>query len=175
MSHVLLLRHSESTFNAEGRWAGWLDAPLTTFGRGQACDAARNLVGQGYQGIVTSDLARASEGGFILAHLLRLPVVAVDGRWRERHAGAWQGRLLSELPPERLQEWRENPTQDVPDGETYTDFLSRISCALHDAQKWARQWGPLIVVAHDGVQQALCREMSLPYPYSPLEGPVIPA
>src|SRR5438477_227563 len=45
MQRLLLLRHGESTWNAEHRWQGWLDAPLTPAGLARA--------GRGVVGIVT--------------------------------------------------------------------------------------------------------------------------
>ena len=36
VQHVLILRHGESEWNVEGRWQGWLDAPLTAEGEAQA-------------------------------------------------------------------------------------------------------------------------------------------
>ena len=44
---VLVLRHGASTWNAEGRWQGWLDAPLTAEGEEQAAARARELAHAG--------------------------------------------------------------------------------------------------------------------------------
>lgn len=176
MSHVLLLRHPQSAHNSEGRWAGWIDSPLTTQGRGEACDAARRLAHSGYRGIASSDLSRASESALIISLLLRIPIVATDSRWRERNAGLWQGELVRTLDGPEYDSWRQDFTRPIPGGEDYQTFSQRISAALSSAQDWSRQWGPLIVVAHDGVQQSICQILELgDYPYPPLHGPIIPA
>ncbi|MCB0988696.1 MAG: histidine phosphatase family protein, partial [Acidimicrobiales bacterium] len=36
MTRILLVRHGESTWNADGRWQGQADPPLSDLGRSQA-------------------------------------------------------------------------------------------------------------------------------------------
>jgi 2,3-bisphosphoglycerate-dependent phosphoglycerate mutase len=43
MSRLDLLRHGESTANADDSFAGWLHVPLTRRGRAQAAAAGRGL------------------------------------------------------------------------------------------------------------------------------------
>ena len=47
VQRALVLRHGTSTWNAEGRWQGWLDAPLTAEGEAQAAARARELAHAG--------------------------------------------------------------------------------------------------------------------------------
>ena len=173
MSEVLLLRHPQSQHNASGHWAGWIDSPLTTQGRGEACDAAKRLAQQQHRAIVSSDLQRAAESASIISALLRIPHIAVDPRWRERNAGDWQGQEVAKLDSENFHAWRRDPTSPIPGGEEYESFRLRLFAALNDSSQWAHQYGALIVIAHDGVQQAICRDLSLPYPYPALHGPRI--
>ncbi len=77
MTRILLVRHGESEWNADGRWQGQADPPLTERGRRQAVHAASAL--GTIDAIVTSDLERASETGAILARLLGVDQV-VDQR-----------------------------------------------------------------------------------------------
>ena len=39
MTRILLVRHGESTWNADGRWQGQADPPLSDLGRSQAAEA----------------------------------------------------------------------------------------------------------------------------------------
>ena len=89
---VLVLRHGASTWNAEGRWQGWLDAPLTAEGEVQAAARARELAHNGVNPrvIYTSDLGRARRTAEIIGAHLERPVVPDDGL-RERNGGEWQG------------------------------------------------------------------------------------
>ena len=40
---MLVVRHGQSTWNAEGRWQGQADPPLTELGERQAGDAAERV------------------------------------------------------------------------------------------------------------------------------------
>ncbi len=87
-----MLRHGQSTWNAEGRWQGQADPPLTTFGEIQAGDAAASLGAfTSFAAVVASDLERAARTAAIIAAALGHGPVELDERLRERHAGAWQG------------------------------------------------------------------------------------
>jgi 2,3-bisphosphoglycerate-dependent phosphoglycerate mutase len=69
MSGVLvLLRHGESTANAEDVFGGWLDFPLTNRGRDQAAAAGRMLRDAGIEpgAVHTSLLTRAIDTADIL-------------------------------------------------------------------------------------------------------------
>jgi len=95
MTRLLLVRHGESIWNADGRWQGQADPPLSDRGRQQALDAARTI--GAIDGIVTSDLQRASETGAIIARQLGLDQVAAEPRLRERDAGPLSGLTRSEI------------------------------------------------------------------------------
>src|SRR2546423_12200717 len=60
MARLLVVRHGESTWNAQSRWQGQADPPLSALGERQAEEAAERL-GQiaSISAIWTSDLVRA--------------------------------------------------------------------------------------------------------------------
>ena len=58
MTRVLLVRHGQSEWNADGRWQGQADPALTDLGRHQALHASRSL--GSVDAIVASDLQRAA-------------------------------------------------------------------------------------------------------------------
>ena len=67
MTRLILIRHGESTWNAQNRFTGWVDVPLSSRGREDARKAARLL---GAHGVVidvcfTSLLIRAIETAVI--------------------------------------------------------------------------------------------------------------
>src|ERR1051325_541049 len=88
MSRILVVRHGQSTWNADGRWQGQADPPLSDLGVAQAEAAARTV--DGVDVISASDLERAHHTATILAAPRQLEVVA-DARLRERDAGEWTG------------------------------------------------------------------------------------
>lgn len=95
MTRVLLIRHGQSEWNADGRWQGQADPALTDLGRHQALHACRAL-GE-VDAIVSSDLQRASTTALIISNELGVGPVVIDPDLRERHAGAWQGLTRTEI------------------------------------------------------------------------------
>src|SRR5699024_8930730 len=95
MTDLLLIRHGESVWNADGRWQGQADPPLTELGRLQAREAATSI---GHvDAVVTSDLERAAETGAIIARELGVDHLATEQALRERDAGPLSGLTRSEI------------------------------------------------------------------------------
>ena len=95
MTRVLLIRHGQSVWNADGRWQGQADPALTDLGRHQARHAARSL--GVVEAIVCSDLQRASETAGIIAEELGVGPIVLDPDLRERDAGEWSGLTRAEI------------------------------------------------------------------------------
>jgi broad specificity phosphatase PhoE len=119
MTRVLLIRHGQSEWNADGRWQGQADPPLTDLGRAQAHHAARSL--GAVDAVVSSDLQRAAETAGIIAGALGVGPLVVDPDLRERDAGEWSGLTRVEIerdwpgylgpPPPTLAA----PSEDAPE------------------------------------------------------------
>jgi len=102
MSRILvLLRHGESTANADDVFGGWLDFPLTNRGRDQAAVAGRLIRDAGVEpgAVHTSLLTRAMDTADIVVAEAHSPNLPIRRSWRlnERHYGALQGRLRSDV------------------------------------------------------------------------------
>lgn len=97
MTELILVRHGETDWNAEGRLQGHTDRPLSGYGREQARQLADELSGEELDAIYASDLARARETAEIVGERLHLPVV-LDPDLREKNWGTWEGLT----PPERV-------------------------------------------------------------------------
>jgi 2,3-bisphosphoglycerate-dependent phosphoglycerate mutase len=95
MSTLVLLRHGQSVWNRDKRFAGWSDVELSARGVEQARKAGELLRAKGYEPDVcfTSFLRRAAETLRIVLKVMRLEHVPVHRSWRlnERHYGALQG------------------------------------------------------------------------------------
>ena len=83
---LYVVRHAMTAWNAERRWQGQTDIPLSDEGRAQASSLVDRLRGLGLVSVHTSDLSRARETAEIVARALGLPVVSDrDLRDLERH------------------------------------------------------------------------------------------
>lgn len=94
-TRILMVRHGQSTWNADGRWQGHADPPLSDLGRQQAKDAARHL--GPVDVIASSDLQRASETAAILAEEVGVGPVELSPAYRERAAGVLTGLTREEI------------------------------------------------------------------------------
>ena len=151
-SAILLVRHGESTWNAEHRWAGQADPPLTAAGRDGARRLGERLAGQGITGVASSDLRRAAVTAEIASEQLATGPVHIDRRLRERRCDAWSGRTSTEIErshPGLLARWRRGDLRDLPaPSEPWHQFRDRVVAAL---TALASAGDPWLVVAHAGV------------------------
>jgi probable phosphomutase (TIGR03848 family) len=160
----LLVRHGQSTANADGLLAGWLPGiRLDDKGMDQAAALGRRLAVLPVARIVTSPLERCQETAAAIAEALRFSgQTQLDDGIGECRYGAWTGRLLKELAEEPL--WRtvqDAPTEarfpDSPDypGETLVAMQQRAveTVRRHDAEV-AEEGGPhavWVAVTHGDV------------------------
>jgi probable phosphoglycerate mutase len=155
---VLVLRHGASTWNVEGRWQGWLDAPLTRDGEVEAARRARELAHEGVnpRAVYTSDLGRARRTAEIVGAHLERPVIADTG-FRERNGGEWEGRTKDEIDahwPGMRAAWRRGELTAPPGGESDADVLARVDAAIARALEHVGA-GELVIVTHHGVLRTL--------------------
>ncbi len=156
---VLALRHGQSEWNAEGRWQGQADPPLTSLGEQQAHFAAQQLLegGEVFDTVASSDLQRARRTAEIIAEVVGDGVVALRTELRERSAGLWQGMTRLEIEarwPNAIAEQR------WPEG--WEEEESVISRAVPAVQEFARTSDRLLVIAHAGLIRALDRASNAP-------------
>lgn len=147
---VLVVRHGQSEWNADGRWQGQSESPLSELGRAQA-RAATAAVGA-VDAIVASDLERAATTAAIIAEGTGIGPVLTDHRLRERHAGSFEGLTRDEIEaahPGHLASGRR-----PPGWESDASVQERVLAALDDLAVRTPD-GEVLVVAHGGVIYAL--------------------
>lgn len=163
MPRLLVLRHAQSVWNAEGLFQGWSDAPLSELGEAQAAGAGRCLATMGVApGLVAcSDLARARRTAEVLAAETGYDKpFLVDGGLREQDLGEWNGLTSAEVAerwPAELAERRRGRLVDVPGGESAAEFRERCLAALGNIGAALSESGEevAVVVTHGGVVVAL--------------------
>ena len=165
---VLLARHGETPWNAEGRYQGQRDIPLSPTGIEQAQALGQRLAGVHIDRAVASPLVRAQLTA-VLALGERAPMLALDEGLREIGHGDWEGLLSSEIGERdghRLQAWREAPETVMmpgPGGESLRQVAERAWAAFARACDGLHADETVLVVAHDAVNRVLlCRVLGLP-------------
>ncbi|MEO7071268.1 MAG: histidine phosphatase family protein [Nostocoides sp.] len=150
---IIVLRHGQTDHNAKGIWQGQLDAALSPKGHAQALAAAAALVRYSPVRVVASDLQRAADTGADVARACGIPI-AVDPRWREIHAGHWQGltndEVRSRFPEDRARHDRGEDFKRGGDGESISDVAGRVREALHELVR-SMGSGETVVIATHGV------------------------
>jgi glucosyl-3-phosphoglycerate phosphatase len=144
--HLLLVRHGESTWNAERRLQGQANPPLSDRGRREAAALAPLLREFPKDRVLVSDLERARETAALVGH----PEAHPDARWREIDVGEWAGRPLAELPAGDEPSWRAGPLVP-PGGEAWDELAARVADGLDEL---IAAGGPWLVIAHGGVVRA---------------------
>lgn len=160
---LLLLRHGQSTWNADGRWQGRADPPLSPLGEQQAFDAARRLGTGDFSRVVSSDLQRALRTAEILARALEV-TVEVDHDLREIDVGDWTGLTRAEInarAPGALADWSEGRSESTPGGELRAHLTDRARAALVRAAASSSAGDRVLLVSHGALIRNLDRALSL--------------
>lgn len=166
---ILLARHGETPWNAEGRYQGQIDIPLSPVGEGQARALGARLGDVRIDRAVASPLTRAKTTAAFALGDARQGLLGTDAGLMEIGHGEWEGLLASEIrerDPDRLQAWREAPdTVLMPGqgGESLQDVLDRAWPAFERALEGLGDDQTLLLVAHDAVNRVLlCRVLGIP-------------
>lgn len=129
-TRLLLIRHGESTYNAEQRLAGWTDTPLSPQGICQAELVAVRIAGEAdLDALYTSPLERARRTAEAIAARTGLVANVVD-ELREWHLGDCEGLTNLEVEaryPGLLAggQNREDLAWGWPGGESRSAFYAR--------------------------------------------------
>ena len=151
-THVLIIRHGQSQGNAEGRFGGHTDTPLSPRGRKQAQATAKALASEKFDAIYSSDLPRALETASPLAKLSGVPLETTD-TLRERSVGVMEGLTFEEAAEQHPEQYQALLRRDFEHvllgGESYRQTLDRASRKLDEAIEQHRG-GRIALFAHTG-------------------------
>jgi 2,3-bisphosphoglycerate-dependent phosphoglycerate mutase len=150
---LCLARHGETNWNFERRFQGQLDIALNLRGRAQAQALARELAGEHFDHVYTSDLSRAAATAAPVAAALGVtPETRIE--LREKNDGDWQGFTHPEIAARFPDDYHRYHERDldfaIPGGEALGDFAARVRDALENIA-CAHPGETLLVVAHAGV------------------------
>jgi len=151
---LVLVRHGESVWNAEGRIQGQACAGLSPTGHAQAERVASILAERhGHAHLVSSDLQRTRE---TIAPLEGLTgrAAAVEVALRERDFGAWEGLARHEARALDEDRWRRfragEEVMDEIGGETSATLTARAVAAFRALVDGLDDDGVVVAVTHGG-------------------------
>jgi len=152
---ILLARHGETDWNAEGRVQGHTDRPLNEAGVAQGLALADELSGERLDAVYASDLTRALDTARAVAEPRGLSVIPVPDL-RERNFGTWEGLLDTEI----LQRFPQAKTGPWGDDETQEQLAERVMAALFRIAE-NHPDGQVLVVSHGGPLRAALRRCGI--------------
>lgn len=159
---IYLLRHGTTIYNAEKRYQGQRDIPLSEEGIAQIrqADFSADVV-------YVSPLTRARQTAKLLFPDARQIVVE---NLKEMNFGSFEGRNYIEMEhdPDYLAWVQANCETTCPDGERKDQFCDRTCAAFSELvdQSLAEGRKQLVIVAHGGTQMAVMERFAMPHhPY----------
>jgi len=164
---IILARHGETPWNAEGRYQGQIDIPLSDAGERQAGLLGQRLADVTIDRAVASPLQRARRTAE-LALGDRAGMLTLEPGLSEIAHGTWEGKLAGEIAeqyPELFQAWRDAPqTVQMPEGESLDQVFARVWPAFVRSTEGLTHDQTLLVVAHDAVNRLiLCRLLGISF------------
>jgi len=159
MLEINIVRHGQTTWNAQGRVQGHLDSDLTPAGHDQAEACARFLKDRRVEALYCSSLGRAMKTATILAWHLGVEMQPRRQLW-ECAWGEWEGLHWDELHDKLGQEMRKRKEDRYlfrpPEGESYLDAEQRVRPFVDEIRR-AHPRGVIAVVGHAMINRLLVR------------------
>lgn len=138
---IYIVRHGQTDYNVEGRYAGRIDVQLNEKGIEQANIIKEELKNIHFDKVYCSPLNRA----ITTAHIISNQDIIIDDRLIERNNGLLEGKLKTEI----IEEIDFNdPNETRYNIENIIDFRKRIYEFFDEITKL---YGNILVVTHAGV------------------------
>ncbi|HZY62284.1 MAG TPA: histidine phosphatase family protein [Edaphobacter sp.] len=165
MTRIVLVRHGETVWHSENRYAGSTDVSLTPKGMRQAEELAIWARHAGISAVWSSTLSRARITAQPAADALNLPL-QVDKRLVELDFGRGEGltdaEMEAQFPAERAAFKHDPVIHHLPGGEDPVQAAQRATTALVDIAA-ASPEGRILVVAHNTlIRLVLCKMLEIP-------------
>jgi broad specificity phosphatase PhoE len=156
-TRIFLVRHGATVLNADDRFAGSTDVPLSDQGRLQVTRLSARLEAAPITAAYSSPMRRTLETAAVVAAPHGLAVTTVDAL-REIDHGRWEGERRADVQreyPDEYAAWERDPYTCAPlGGESGVHVLERALPALHDiVQRHAG--GSVLVVSHKGTNRLM--------------------
>jgi phosphoserine phosphatase len=154
---LFVVRHGETEWVRERRFAGSRDIPLTEAGRDQCAAVARALAGTTVAAVYASPLERARASAELIAKPHGLPVRIVPA-FSEMTFGSWEGLTRDEArtrDPEAWAQWRSAPhLLKLAGGETIPEVAERVTAGIAALQE-AHDGQTVVLISHGVVARVI--------------------
>ena len=156
MGRLVLVRHAQAEGNAEHRFIGQTDVPLTDLGRRQAEAVGLRLRTADIARVVSSDLSRTADTAATIAAVAGTPVELEPGI-REIDNGEWAGLTPDEIArgwPDLWHRYRGGEDVPRPGGERWGHVRARTLVVmerllgLEGVSVVVSHGGPIVITAH---------------------------
>jgi 2,3-bisphosphoglycerate-dependent phosphoglycerate mutase len=160
-TRLCLIRHGETSWNAERRLQGHTDIPLNSSGALQARQMAQALkdIKLTFDVLYTSDLKRAADTANAVVQLFGVDA-QIDSALRERHFGALQGLSIGDAPLLQPDIWQAHIARDLEHelagGESIRQFALRVQNVL-DRIQVEHAGKTILIVSHGGTLDMMYR------------------
>lgn len=165
MGRLLIVRHGETPWNAEGRLQGHADIDLSEKGRQQAREVAKRLADTPIDVAYSSDLARAWHTAQIVLDQRDVPLHSNEGL-RERFYGVFEGLTVEERQAQFPDEFAASLIKDLefasPGGESALGTLRRMTGVIGEIKERHLNETVLIVGHGGSLRSAIIALMELP-------------
>lgn len=159
---LYVVRHGETQFNVEKRYAGQTDVPLNERGIQQAQELAEKLEREPFDVIVTSSLLRARMTAEQVAEYHKdIPLVVME-EFREVCVGVYEGLTREEVQDRYPELWERNCTRQVDDAPTGGETTRQVDIRVAKGLAILKEKYPekrVLLVCHGFVSRAINRQM----------------
>ncbi len=161
---LILIRHGETYWNAQGRCQGFSDIELSDRGKEQVELLALSLRDEPLDAVYSSDLKRAVETAELIAEHHGLSV-EIDKNLREMNQGELEGLTfvyIRERYTELLGDWITSPEKvRIPGGESLKEVQERAWGSIQDIYK-SHLDETVVIVSHNlTIITLLCKFMGI--------------
>ncbi len=153
---LVLVRHAQSTANAEGRWQGRSEFDLSSEGREQARRLSGRFQREGFEPthIYSSPQKRTAETAKVVARAWSVPIEFWDDL-KEIDVGAFSGLTWDEIAdryPEVAEEFqRMRRWSIVPDAEPVEERIDRARRVIRAVVHRHSDKDTLLIITHGGI------------------------
>jgi len=151
MGRLIVVRHGETAYNAEGRYTGRTDIGLNEEGCKQAKMLAEKLKNIPIDIIISSTLKRARETAKVINEELQLPVIEME-ELIERGVGVYEGLTREEAKNRYPEMWANN----TPEGREPGNLVDeRVYKALNTIRFDYLKDKNVLIVTHGYVTKVI--------------------